>query len=357
MKVGIRVDASARMGTGHLRRCISLARALGEQGADIRFVTRDLGIDSSAMIREQGFDSIIVLPKPDGQAITDPAIPHAGWTEVDTASDSSQTISALAKFEPDWVVIDSYGFDARWHHALREAIGARIAQIDDVADRVIAPDLLVDHNHASDHERKYGDRLERGAKILGGPRYALLGPAFAGAERYQFDETVRSIGVFMGGVDAGNHSRLVLSALRGIDFAGPVEIVSTRANPNLADLRLIVEQDPTASLSIDLPDLSAFFARHDIQVGAGGGASWERCCIGVPTLLVIVAENQRAVAPQLATEGIVALADRPQQAVIAAELEDLIKNADKRRELARRARKLVDGRGAARVAEEMRCFE
>lgn len=357
MKVGIRVDASARMGTGHLRRCLSLARALAETHADIRFLTRDLGVDSSAMIREQGFNSIVLLPKPDGRAITDPAIPHASWAEVDTETDSRQTIAALSEFEPDWVVIDSYGFDARWHHAIRDAVGARIAQIDDMADRVIAPDLLVDHNHAGDHEQKYGDRLERKAKILGGPRYALLGPAFVNAERYRFDETVRSIGVFMGGVDAGEHSGLVLSALRAIDFAGPVEIVSTQANPNLADLRRIVAQDPPASLSIDLPDLSAFFARHDIQVGAGGGASWERCCIGVPTLLVIVAENQRAVAPQLAAEGIVALADRPERTVIAAELEDLVKNADKRRELARRARKLVDGRGAARVAEEMRCFE
>ena len=324
---------------------------------DIRFLTRDMGVDSSAMIREQGFASVVLLPKPDGQAVTDRAIPHAGWAEVDTETDSSQTIAALSDFRPDWVVIDSYGFDARWHHAVRDAVGARIAQIDDMADRVIAPDLLVDHNHAGDHARKYGDRLERGAKILGGPRYALLAPAFADAERYEFNEKVRSVGVFMGGIDAGDHSRLVLSALRAIDFAGPVEIVSTRANPHLADLRRIVAQDPMASLSIDLPDLSAFFARHDIQVGAGGGASWERCCIGVPTLLVIIAENQRAVAPQLAAEGIVSLADRPERAVIAAELEDLVKNADKRRELARRARNLVDGRGAARVAKEMRCFE
>jgi UDP-2,4-diacetamido-2,4,6-trideoxy-beta-L-altropyranose hydrolase len=356
MMVGIRVDASAVMGTGHVRRCLSLARALASLGADIRFLTRDLGVDSSAMIKEQGFDDMTLLSAPDGSEINDQAIPHAAWGQVSVEQDSEETIAALTGFAPDWVVVDSYSFDGRWHDAVREALAARIAQIDDMADRTIAPDLLIDHNYAGDHAAKYAGKLSREAKLLGGPRFALLGPRFADAQRYEFSERVRSVGIFMGGVDGGGFSAIVLAALRDVGFDGSVEIVATSANPHLASLRETIAADPHATLSLDLPDLAEFFARHDIQVGAGGGASWERCCIGVPTLLVIVAENQRAVAPQLAAEGIVALADQPDRATITAALADLLENPDKRRELALRSRELVDGRGATRVAEEMQCF-
>lgn len=356
MRVGVRVDASARMGTGHLRRCLSLARALIVCGATIRFVTRPLGVKSTAMIAEKGFANSVLLPEPEAAEIEDAAIPRAAWAQVPVERDAAQTVAALAQFAPDWVVVDSYGFDARWHDAVRDGLGARIAQIDDVADRTIAPDLLIDHNHAGDHAAKYAGTLARAAKILGGPRFALLGPRFAEAPRYQFNKSVRSVGIFMGGVDAGGHSSTVLACLRDCGFAGTVEIVTTSANPNLASLRKAVAADSDASLSLDLPDLATFFARHDIQVGAGGGASWERCCIGVPTLLVIVAENQLAVAPQLAAEGIVALAEAPMRAMLVAALEELLQNPDKRRELARKSGELVDGRGAARVAREVQCF-
>lgn len=353
MKVAIRVDASAKIGTGHVRRSLSLAQALRKLGAKVRFVTRDLGIDSMALIAEQGFDHTMVLPAPGTAFAPDPAIPHSAWAEVAVERDVVETADALRAYAPDWVVLDSYAFDARWHEGVREALGCRIAQIDDLPDRRTAPDLLIDHTYAPDHRAKYADCMVGRAKILGGPRYGLLGPAFAEAGRYTFHDEVRSIGVFMGGVDADNHSSMVLDALDEAGFEGPVEVVATSANPNLAALRARIAARPGTTLSLDLPDLAAFFARHDLQVGAGGGATWERCCIGVPTALVVVAPNQREVAPQLAADGIVAFAAEPSRAAIAAELANLLQNPDKRRELTARSRALVDGRGAMRVAEEM----
>lgn len=353
MKVGIRVDASAQIGTGHVRRSLSLAQALRELGAEVRFVTRDLGIDSEAIIAAQGFDGTVTLPAPAGKFTPDPAIPHNAWAEVTDQQDVAETAAALRDFAPDWTVLDSYAFDARWHEGVRAALGCKIAQIDDVPDRSSAPDLLIDHTHARDHRAKYGDRLVGCAKILGGPRYGLLGPAFAEAKRYEFRDEVRSIGIFMGGIDGGNHAALVLDALGDVGFGGAVEIVATSANPNLVALRKRVAQRPDATLSLDLPDLAKFFARHDLQIGAGGGATWERCCIGVPTLLVVVAPNQNTVAPALAAEGAVAFAAEPSRESIAAELRSLLPDADRRRTLAERARELVDGLGATRVALAM----
>lgn len=353
MKVAIRVDASAAIGTGHVRRSLSLAQALRVLGAEVRFVTRDLGVDSTALIIEQGFADTIVLPPPSAAFAPDPSIPHGSWAEVALDQDVSETADALRDYAPDWVVLDSYAFDARWHEGVREALGCKIAQIDDVPDRKTAPDLLVDHTYASDHRAKYADWLVGRTKILGGPRYGLLGPAFAEAKRYEFNTDVRSVGVFMGGVDAGNHAAVVLDSLADAGFGGPVEVVATSANPNLAALRERIAARPGATLSLDLPHLAQFFARHDLQVGAGGGATWERCCIGVPTLLVVVAPNQNTVAPALAEKDAVAFAPEPTRSCIAAELGSLIPSAERRRALAENSRELVDGLGATRVALAM----
>jgi UDP-2,4-diacetamido-2,4,6-trideoxy-beta-L-altropyranose hydrolase len=277
-------------------------------------------------------------------------VPHSGWAEVSCERDTAETAAALTDFAPEWVVLDSYAFDARWHAGVRGALGCRIAQIDDLADRALACDLLIDHTFAPDHRAKYAGVLPETARLLGGPRFGLLGPAYAQAPRYVFRDEVRSIGVFMGGVDAENFSTHALAALDAAGFAGAVEVVTTSANPNLAALRERIAARADTTLSVDLPDLAAFFARHDLQIGAGGGASWERCCIGVPTLLVVVAPNQLSVAPLLAEAGIAAFAPDPALPGLGEQLAALIADAPRRALLAERSRTLVDGLGATRVA-------
>ena len=356
MRVAFRVDASQAIGTGHVRRCLALAHALRAVGVECRFVTRDLGVDSVGMIGREAF-SAALLPAPDGPAEPDARVVHSAWAGVTLAVDVAQTRTALAEWAPDWVVIDHYAFDSRWHEEIRAALGCRIAAIDDFADRRLACDLLIDHNHARDHRTKYGEHLPAEVVLLGGPEYALLGPVFANAPRYQPRATVQSIGVFMGGVDRANLSARVLDAIGLAGFEGPVEIVATSANPHLAALRAAAEARASTVLSVDLGDLAAFFARHDLQVGAGGGASWERCCIGVPTLLLVVAENQLAVVPDLAAGGIVATPEPPDSLdarAIARAIAELIDDSARRAGLAAKARALVDGRGAMRVAQVMK---
>lgn len=337
MRVAIRVDASRSIGTGHVRRTLALAEALRAAGSETVFVTRDLGIDSAAMIESAGF-AVTDLPKPAEPFAYVGDVPHGGWAEIDAATDAAETVAALDN--PDWIVVDHYAFDAQWHRS----VGARTAVIDDLADRALAADLVIDHNYHPDHAAKYAGRTT--ARILGGPRFALLGPGYAHAPRYTPHDEVRSIGIFMGGVDADNVTTTVLDALDG--FAGTIEVVTTSGNPHLATLRA---RDGIA-LSIDLPDLAAFFARHDLQVGAGGGASWERCCIGAPTLALAVAENQQEVIPHLASLGAVATCPLDCDAIHEA-IATLIADPARRANLSATARTLVDGLGARRVALAM----
>lgn len=350
MSIAIRVDASRAIGTGHVRRMIALAGALRDCGAQVRFITRDLGLDVPAMLADAG-SGCSLLSAPTGEPV-ESDVPHGHWAGVDQADDAADTLAALHA-DTDWIVVDHYGFDARWHRAVAQGAGCRIAVIDDLADRAIDADVVVDHNFAGDHRAKYADRLERRASVLGGPRFALLGPAYADAPRHQPRDMVGSIGIFLGGVDQANLSATALDAIDLTGFHGPVEIVSTAANPNLAELRARAAQRPATTVVTDLPDLAAFFARHDVQIGAGGGATWERCCIGAPTLLLVVADNQLAVAPALRDTGVVATPD-PIRALdapaLAAALGPLLTDAGHRQSLSRRSRELVDGLGARRVA-------
>jgi UDP-2,4-diacetamido-2,4,6-trideoxy-beta-L-altropyranose hydrolase len=335
------------MGTGHLRRCLSLAQALAEAGALILLVCRPLDAVAAQVLATVEF-SVRLLPptaadfKP---GAGDP--PHAAWAGVPQAQDAADTALALAGWAADWVIIDYYAFDARWHRAVRDALACRVLVIDDTADRALDADALLDHNWAPDHRAKYAGRLQREPLWLCGQRFALLASPYQGAARYRFRDAVRSIGIFMGGTDPGGISARVLNACRRASFNGPLEVVSTSANPYLTALRDACQRDGNTTLTLDQPDLAAFFARHDLQIGAGGGATWERCCIGAPTVALALVANQLAVVPGLAALGAVRAAD---EVTLPGVLRELITEPAARRSLAERATTLVDGRGSQRVA-------
>lgn len=361
-QVALRVDASVTMGTGHLRRCLSLAQALAEQGARVTLVTRALdGV--AALVLGQCAWPVAWLPRPvaepDAQAWAD-GPPHAAWAGVCWSQDATETADAIKETLPDWLVVDHYAFDARWHQAIRQRLGCRLLVIDDIADRPLDADILLDHNWAADHRAKYQGRLQREPTWLAGPRFALLSAAYRDAPRYSFHPEVRSIGIFMGGTDPGGITAKVLRCIRQeAGFDGRIEVVSTTANPHLSALRAACVASPGTTLTLDLPDLSAFFARHDITIGAGGGATWERCFVGVPTIGLVIADNQAASLPglhALDTLRAAYLADAPHahrglgMKPLSDTLSGLIDDTAARKRLCAAAAALVDGRGAQRVA-------
>jgi UDP-2,4-diacetamido-2,4,6-trideoxy-beta-L-altropyranose hydrolase len=356
MHVAIRVDASAAIGTGHLKRCLSLAQAMAEAGAHTLFVCRLLDSVAAHMLATQDV-AVHWLPAPHSAfKPVDIAAPHATWAGVSSADDVQQTVHALAEWHPDWVVVDHYAFDACWHRPVRQALGCRLLVIDDLADRPIDADALLDHNWDADHRRKYAARVQRSLTWLTGPRHALLAPVYRWAPRCTLRAEVRSIGIFLGGTDPGGASARAVQACRAAGFGGPLEVVSTLVSPHLPDLRLVCAADSATTLTLDEPDLAAFFARHDLQIGAGGGATWERCCVGAPTIGLVLAANQAVIVPALDRLGALRAArfdDVPEAAdlpALSTVLCQLVPDAAARAALGQRATTLVDGRGAQRVA-------
>jgi UDP-2,4-diacetamido-2,4,6-trideoxy-beta-L-altropyranose hydrolase len=354
LRVALRADASPEAGTGHVRRCLALAAALRECGAQVRLVTRPLGVDTVEMARTAGVETVQLPPSPPRWQPPGAPVARAHCTGATWQDDALQTAEAMGRWACTWMIVDHYAFDARWQRQVAQALGTRLAAIDDLADRPHEVEFLIDHNLHADHRQKYGKLVGAATRLLGGPRYALLGPAYGDLHPVQVADTVSSIGVFMGGVDSADLGALALRACREqAAFRGPIEIAATSACPHLDSLEALASRWPHTRVSVDQPDLAAFFTRHSLQIGAGGGASWERCCAGAPMLLLQGAANQSVVVRELAAIGGAATLAEGEELSVAAvgrAVAALLADAPRRRALAQRARGLVDGLGAHRVA-------
>jgi len=342
MLVVFRTDASPRTGLGHLRRCLSLAQALKAIGVASIFLCRPSSIDIAGILEAEG----IPLRWLDSTPLDDEAA-------LDSHADARVTLAAMSGLDaPDWIIVDHYRLEASWHALIKSALDCQIAAIDDLANRKLDVDLLIDHNLApsGEQKRRYRAVLASEPKWLCGPRFALLGQTYSGLPEFVVKPEVSSIGIFLGGTDPSHHSPISLKAIRKSGFLGRVEIVSTSGNPSLQLLQAAVNEDSNAELLLDLPDLCAFNQRHDALIGAGGGAAWERCAVGVPTVTLCLADNQKAVIPMLVELEATLSPSRPTAEEISKEVSRLISDRSLRQSLSNRSRALVDGLGAARVA-------
>lgn len=373
LRVAFRADASQAMGTGHVRRCLALAQALDDLKATTTFISRRHDAVSSHVLPQiypcywlRGTTSRDhPLRAPDAvdnvEAEEENVSPYAAWALVPWQQDADETIAMLRKDLPHWLVVDHYAWDARWHQRVRNALGCKVMVIDDLADRPLDADLLLNQNIHPNYgvrHAKLPDQKRPKPRVLFGPQFALLSRRYATAPRYVFSQTVRSIGIFMGGTDPDDLSSQALQACRQVaQFQGEVVLVSSSVSPHHAQRLALAATWQHTHVLADLPDLAEFFSQHDLQIGSGGGAAWERCCIGAPTLACSLAANQDAVLPQLAAAGAVELvdvstADSP-SGVLGEKVRSLIHDSALRRQLSIQASRWADGKGAGKVAAAM----
>ena len=349
MKVAVRADASAAMGSGHLMRCLCLADALRERGARVLFISHGLPAVLAAQVGARGHD-LALLPTP---VETGSDAPQQAWPAARQEEDAAATLVCLQGGAVDWLVADHYGLDRHWESRMRSAAG-RILAIDDLA-REHDCDVLLDQGFHPDPAARYASRLAATTTRLLGPEYAILRPEFAQARTQVAprDGDVRRLLVFMGGMDAGNATGLVLQA---IDLLKRPEllldVVIGATHPAAAAIQAFCAGRPGATCHVQAPDMAALLARADLAVGAGGGATWERCALGVPALALALAENQRELLASGARHGFLYAPDGPvpDAAALATHLSALLANSGLRNHLSRRAFETVDGKGAQRVA-------
>jgi UDP-2,4-diacetamido-2,4,6-trideoxy-beta-L-altropyranose hydrolase len=343
------------MGTGHVMRCVAFAELLLARGARSLFVCRDHQGHLIAQLRERSWP-VVVLPAP-VSAAGNGADSYAAWRGVPMHVDAEQTLRALEGHKPEWMVVDHYGLDAGWEALVRPGVG-RLLVIDDLY-RPHECDVVLNQNCLPDQPNRYHGLVPSGCQVLLGPRYALLAQEYPLHREIQPSRSgaVRRVLVYFGGVDSGNLTGQALMALCAQEFGQlEVDLVIGTNHPNRDALREQASARPHTRVFGTRPHLADLMATADLAIGAGGVTTWERMCLGVPSVVVSLAENQRPTCEALASAGLIEYLGSHRSvgsAQIHGALSTLLGNRRRLQELSSRGQHLVDGRGASRVAEVM----
>jgi UDP-2,4-diacetamido-2,4,6-trideoxy-beta-L-altropyranose hydrolase len=354
MRIGFRVDASTRIGAGHAVRCTALAVELRRLDASctFSFYSRRLPGDLREWFASQGFD-VVTLGESAGPAGAADAPP---WAANESADAEATTSLLRQQPRPDWMVVDHYGLGSSWESAM-VSVGARVAAIDDLADRSHQADLLVDQNLQPSRER-YAGLVPRRCRQLLGPRYALLRSEFAaarGTRPHRRPATARArVLACVGGSDPNDFLSRVLDAWQAWPGEAPrLDMAIGATSPNVDKLRLACATMEDVTLHVQPTSMAALMAEADLFVGSAGGVSWERCCAGLPGVFGRTVENQRLNDRLLAERRTgVSVGDwaKLAPARIARLTAALLARPSLLARMARRAAAVCDGRGAERVA-------
>lgn len=310
--IAFRVDASLLIGVGHVMRCLTLADALRMRGVRAIFLCRPHQGHLLELIAQRGYQTLVLPELKDGVILNTNSTGHANWLGTDWTADVQDTKLLLnvhmGKAPVDWLVLDHYALDANWEKALRPH-AKRIMVIDDLADRSHECDILLDQNFGR-LRADYTSLVPEGCQLLCGSQYALLRPEFKVMREYslkrRFQPVLRELLITMGGVDKDNVTGAVLRALRTCNLPKDcrVTVVMGQSAPWLEEVQELASGLPQPQrVLVGVSDMARLMADSDLVIGAAGTTSWERCCLGLPSIIIAVAENQFKVAKSLEQVG------------------------------------------------------
>jgi len=329
-KAVFRADAGTDIGGGHVTRCLTLARALQNRGWTCNFVSI---AGSRDVVSELAEDS-------------------AGMIEINPDKWNS-TASLCVTDRPDLLVIDHYGLDAKFESDARQHAGLVMA-IEDRPGRYHDCDILFDQTFGRrpDAYRKYMANPD--ATVLAGSQYALLRPSFSRFRAKALGRSRKNVERVLISFGATDPFGLAAPAARAALKAGvsDVDIAVGRACPHLPELQDVAGLHDRVSLHVDA-DIASLMAGSDVSVGAGGATAWERCCLGLPSIIAVLAENQSDVAAALEAAGAATIFDNSEAgwSTLPDKLGKLISSADRLQRMSNAAARVCDGMGAARVCD------
>lgn len=322
-----RLDADSQIGTGHLMRCLAIADALTLTGERCGFLCRPLDEALQQLLARH-----LLLTLQDDEDV---------WTH-------------LANYQPEVLIVDHYGLDANFEHRARTWVNYLLV-LDDLADRPHDADFLLDQGPLRT-EADYRPWVNSHCRLLLGADYALLRPAFL-RQRQTTTRTFQRGLISFGGADPAHACLTTLESLQHTPWLNRCHwtLLAGAANPDWEQLQQWIKQNPgQVTLKHHCNDVATLLAEHDFAIGAAGGMMWERCCIGLPTLSVPIADNQYF------NDQVIARFDLGERLTLAAlsqpeELNDALQRLQQRAgHYQKQGQQLVDGQGISRLVNILR---
>jgi UDP-2,4-diacetamido-2,4,6-trideoxy-beta-L-altropyranose hydrolase len=337
-----RADASLEVGAGHVMRCLSLADCLVVLGNRCMFLCRPAAGDLIDEIERRGH-SVLRMP------------PLAGPRAMSESSDARAAGEGLSGLAVDWLVVDHYRLGIEWEQAVGPC-AQNLLVIDDIG-RNHECSLLLDQNYSNPMHARYRRTLSE-SKLLLGPQYALLRADFAASRALALQRrTGLLVGILvsMGGSDPSNATAKALAGLESVWQEGwRVDAVIGAGNPHRKAVESICSRLPAATLHVQTSNMAQLMTAADCAIGAGGSTTWERCCLGLPSLVSILSNDQTSIATAVAEAGAQSLLGRDQEVSIADYTREVSALSPARLlAMSAAAARICDGLGAGRVAEQL----
>ncbi|MBT8440669.1 MAG: UDP-2,4-diacetamido-2,4,6-trideoxy-beta-L-altropyranose hydrolase [Gammaproteobacteria bacterium] len=357
MTAVFRVDFSDTIGIGHLFRCLTLANALHQKGISCVFISRS--DDTNSLIAKAGHQLVRLNGK---ETInTDAEVKHASWLSTGWQQDAEESLGICKKYKSLMLIVDHYALDYKWEKVLTDYCKI-IVVLDDLADRKHNCQLLIDSNYLRRAD-EYRKLLVKDSEVLAGSEYTLLKPDFtvlrAKAEHQRkATDTIKKVLVFLGGGNTENTMASVLSALSQVSW--PVQPQITVVLSSLYKhvdqvVDRLSEMVFETKLMIDTPEMARLILNADLAVGASGSSTWERCCLGLPSVNILIANNQQYAHKNLGGAGVIEAvkAEEPLEKAIATSVQVLVSDMKKWHSISERCFSLIDGLGTRRVVSRI----
>lgn len=333
----IRADANSKIGMGHVMRCLSVAERLRRMGERVCFLTADES--AVALLQDRRYEVRVL---------------HTDYSHMEEETQS--LLEALKELSPHTVLIDSYFVTKRYLEELRRHV--RTAYLDDMYAFSYPVDLLINYNLYGTELGYREDASLKGTKLLLGPDYAPVRDEFTNVA-YRVKEQAARVLISTGGSDTYNIAGQLLEEFfrQGSELC--FEVVSGAMNPHLSDLNHLAEEHGNITIHSNVRNMAELMKECDVAISAGGSTMYELGAVGVPTLCFSFVDNQERLAESFGKKGFAAymgnyLVDGRQLIRnICTETARLAENFEARLNLSRRARGLVDGLGAERIANEL----
>lgn len=310
MNIFIRTDASESIGSGHVMRCLTLADAFKNNGANVFFICRKFSGNMISFIENRDFYVYSLTSNSyDTTHGYQHTLKHIDWLGVSFEEDAHETLIILREptIECDLLIVDHYSLDYRWETLVRPFV-KKIMVIDDLADRCHDCDFLLDQNYYHNMNNRYESLVPEYCQLLLGPKYAILRPEFIDIRKNQRkrDGNIHRVLVFFGGSDLFNETAKALRGLQLIDNDNIfIDVVVGEMNPHRNDIKHICSEISNCTFNCQISNMAELMNSADLMIGAGGSTIWERCCMGLPGIVAGIADNQFEMADNLAEIGVI----------------------------------------------------
>ncbi|WP_153732396.1 UDP-2,4-diacetamido-2,4,6-trideoxy-beta-L-altropyranose hydrolase [Sporosarcina obsidiansis] len=299
MNIVFRTDASIQIGTGHVMRCLTLAKQLQRHGAEVTFICRDLVGNIIAYLQSQ---KVEVLSLPRAENFTN----DLEWISENWKQDAIDTASFLKQLgcKVDVLVVDHYSLDNKWEEELDNLVSS-VFVIDDLANRHHTCDFLLDQNYYNNMQERYIGLVPDECVLLLGPDYVLLRDEFIEVAKRPKVRSgkVENLIIFFGGTDPTGETIKALEAIQELDLQFEnIDVVVGASNLNKEKVEELCKVIPNAQFLCQVNNMAELMRKADLAIGAGGATTWERFYMGLPSLVVITADNQRETSRTLSKE-------------------------------------------------------